>query len=260
MKNLKNIYFFREESFDIAFARFHKSSKLIIKDFLRNKSKRLDSSNYSYRAVNNWKKNNLFYFVQSDTTWVKYSPLDVIWIQIISELRTFGVSLDNIKKVRNALIYNENGFNPFFEFYVAAAIVSKKDVIIWVLSDFQSHIGTRTEIESTQSFYRPASSIHISLNEVLSRVFPNADFKPQARNITQLNEEELNLLFEIRMGGFDSIQIKLRDGKISRIDKTHYVPEKKLFKLLNSKEYDTITVHRENGNVVSVSQTIKKKS
>ena len=74
-----------------------------------------------------------------------------------------------------------------------------------------------------------------------------------------MTESELELLNTIRTGPFKEVRVKLRNGQIFMIEKDWKHETKMLGDILQNKDYDTITIKRENGRIVSITQTLKVK-
>lgn len=67
---------------------------------------RVKDLDINYRQANYWEEKNLFYEGYSrsrETSWRKFSLLDYFWIKLVSNLRSWGVSFESLKKLKSEL-------------------------------------------------------------------------------------------------------------------------------------------------------------
>ena len=70
----------------------------------------------------------------------------------------------------------------------------------------------------------------------------------------------MELLAFLRVGEYEKVEIKYRDGKIDLIEGTERQVTEKVFDILNAKAYEEITIRkRDDGVITSVVRTKKKK-
>ena len=73
----------------------------------REKTLPIKGSDVSYRVLNHWCNKGLIEdnreSNKEDVRWRRFSIFDRLWMEIIKELRCYGVSLDIIKKVREKM-------------------------------------------------------------------------------------------------------------------------------------------------------------
>ena len=76
-----------------------------MQDYLKEKKFKQRNSEISYRILNHWEKLGL---IDNDRPqgkgWRKFSVIDIVWMEIIKELRNFGYSNDKILTVKRDLI------------------------------------------------------------------------------------------------------------------------------------------------------------
>jgi len=76
----------------------------------------------------------------------------------------------------------------------------------------------------------------------------------------QLSFEEITLLKMIRLNLYETINIKLKGGKIERLEATEFVKDsKRISELLREGQYQLIEIYQENGKVISIKRTTKSK-
>lgn len=69
----------------------------------------------NYRVINHWDEKGLIRFARNSKEGNRrFSFVDFIWIKVVNELREFGVSLPDIKKITND-VYEPLPVNAFFE-------------------------------------------------------------------------------------------------------------------------------------------------
>lgn len=99
----------------------------------------------SYRSLNHYEKLGLIECSRkSEAGWRKFTGFDLIWINLIEQIRHFGVSLNNIRQLKtNIFEYGKLGnidaekfLIKSFQEEVVDAIYSKNDIYLVVFSDW----------------------------------------------------------------------------------------------------------------------------
>ena len=259
----KNIII-RESEFDKAFSNFFNDEHKHIRQFLNKKAERPFKEDFTYRVYNHWEAHNLL-----DTDrgkkgggWRRFSIIDIIWINIISRLRKFGVSIENIKKVKNSLSnlsQDKLGQFPQLEFFVTMFFCHKYPFYLLVFESYEAELVTPHQLVLSETSHQLDNFIRINIHNIIQKMYPKKDLTTANESILQLNEQESVLLFEIRTGLFKEMVVRMKDKKIIRLDGKVANPEKKLHKILMQKNYDTITMTRADGEILDIQQTILKK-
>jgi hypothetical protein len=219
----------------------------------------IKDSDSTYRVINHWSNLGLF---DDDRPvekkgWRKFSIVDLTWLQILTELRSFGLSLDKIKvgytKIKETWDILECGISLCF---------LKKGIAVIVFSDGHIEVVPREAVTKSESigYLKESSYLVISLNNCLNKLFPSKNFTPTFRTF-ELSEKEISLLTELRSGGCDEISVRMRDGVIYRIDaKSKDVGEiGKLSDIFNAIKDGDFTVKKQDGKIVYVEKTKKTK-
>lgn len=219
--------------------------------------------NHTYRIINHWESNGLIDSKRKDERgWRKFSLIEIIWLEIIKRLRQFGVSIKNINKIRKQLQRFqdkcEGSSFPELEFLCASFPIHKEPTYLLVYKDFSIDLALQSQMDVLEESLKSTEFIRISLHSVIKTLFPRKDFEPKINNKVVLNDQEMILMGHIRSGFFDEISITMKDGRINRLVKSTKNIERKLNELLSEKNYDTITLKRENGNIVSISQDLSE--
>jgi DNA-binding transcriptional MerR regulator len=254
----------RGDSFDFAFADYFSEERDFIRKNFNAKVKRIDKKDFSYRIINHWEENGLLDADRGDGQgWRKFSLIDIVWLNIIVELRKFGVSIENIHKVKQRLnfLYKEGDISSFhyLEFYTAQYLLTKQPTFLLVFNNFEVEIAVDSEIRISDELNTLDNFIRVNLHTIIQGILPSKDLTPIYNDKIGLNDDELSLMLAIRTGAYKELVIKMKNGKINRIDKKVENPEKKIHQLLKQKTYDTITIIRENGKIIDVQQTVKEK-
>ena len=257
---------FRGDGFSVAHATydFTEGGKSFSK-FINTKTDRLTGgTELTYRVISHWEKQGLITSERhSEKAWRKYSILDILWIQIIAELRKFGFPLDKIFLVKKNLEMpqweDERQF-PLLEFYVAMAMVYKYPVFLLVFPNGDVEPATDEEYQGSIICETIGNHITISINSILQQILPKEDLKPDYKIKHELSEEEVELLLMIRMCNYKSIKIKLSNGKIESLDATQNLSnQKRIGEILKEGNYQDIEIKQKNGKIVNIKRTAKKK-
>jgi DNA-binding transcriptional MerR regulator len=251
------------DKFDIAYSTYFQSEKVLPhRQNLNERSKPMSSPELSYRVINHWEKNGLIDVERGEAAgWRKYSAMDAIWINLMIELRKFGVSIENIRKIREQLTARNELYRPsiypLLEFYTSLFMRYKEETYILIPDNFVIEIATQSEIELVKSMGGMCNHISISLHDIIKTVYQKHDIKLKEDKRVELSSEELALIYEIRTAAYKAINVKMKNGKIIRLEKDVQLTEKQVYKLLQDKNYDSITIERQDGKVVDIKQIIK---
>jgi len=244
---------------------YYDEKSLKIRHWLNLRNKGLNINELSYRIINHWEKNGLVDVERGENGkgWRKFSLMDALWISIIVELRKFGVSIENVKLIKKQLQSNNSKYAhsvyPRLEFYTALFMKEREPIYILIFNDFTIQIATKTELEITQILGSVASHITIELRSLLLVVLNKPVIENKSEMTFELTNEELQLLLEIRTRNYKSIRIKMTDGIIKTLEMEAEIVEDTIHKLLSQKNYDEITITREDGKIRNIKQVIKQK-
>jgi len=233
---------------------------------INEKRNRLDKSKFTYRIINHWQKEGLISDDRpSGKGWRSYSLMDMVWLNVITELRKFGYSLEKIKLVKESLIsplinHKEKHQLPFLEVYVALALINKEPTYLLVFDNGEALPVTTKEMVNAIQFKTIGNHIQISINNILQKIYPKKDLKPRFKTFIKLSDEEFELMALVRTGNYESITIKNKDGQIERLEATeHLKADERITELLKSGKFQNIEIKQQGGKVVCVKRTIKKK-
>ena len=222
---------------------------------MNEKRARLDNKQISYRTINHWEKSGLISNTRpSGKGWRKYSIIDLVWIQVIVELRDFGFPINKIMKVKENLDHND------FVFYTVIASVFRMPVFLLVFHNCDIEPAVGAEYKLTQEYFKLSTHIIINLNDILQRIFPHKDMSPKFEKTLEVSPEELDLLFMIRMENYESITIKTTAGKIEQLEASKSEKtDSRVVDLIQSGDYQDIEIKQRDQKIVYIKRIIKKR-
>lgn len=165
-KDIKNFFLWRWERFEIEFWRYistkdNEQVKAQIEKFLFDRTYTIKSTSKSYRHINHWEAqwildNNR----NTETWWRKFNLLELIWIKTIDKLRSFDISIQNIKQIKKCLFEN----TILWEYYCMTAIHQKKEIKILIYPNWEAYLWTIEEINLHDSlkFYEDRTQISLT--------------------------------------------------------------------------------------------------
>lgn len=98
----------------------------------------------TYRAINHYEEKKIILTKRKDnTSWRKYTAIEVVWLNLVSSLREMGLSLMAIQRLYTRLfidgkfgnIDKANFINKSFEDEILESIIYKKELYILIFSD-----------------------------------------------------------------------------------------------------------------------------
>ena len=236
--------------------------------YLNIKARKLSHSDVSYRIINHWEKEGLISDNRIDGKgWRKYSIVDGVWIHIISRLRNFGVALEIIKEIKKNLEFNgPNGNSPeqsltTLEYYTALALYQKTPTYLLAFANGESLLCRHDEYVNSIAFrFIKDDHVKISINRIIQQMFPHQDLRENYNPQVELSSDEMKILHIIRYDKYNSITVKKRNGKIQRIEAEEKIDvDKRIVDILQTADYQNIEINQQNGTIVNIKRTIKKK-
>lgn len=139
---------------------------------VRNRKYAIGDTNVKYRNLDHWEERGLLP-EGADTRgrgWRRFNLIEVVWIEALNRLREFGISLDKIAKVKEAVLeWNSNyGAYPTFEYFVAKAITQSEDVFVVMCRNGNAGILSSSEIEVLKTGDSDRDLLLISIKSILS--------------------------------------------------------------------------------------------
>ncbi|WP_155837843.1 MerR family transcriptional regulator [Aquimarina muelleri] len=202
---------------------------------------------------------------EATTKWSYYSPLDVVWISILNELKKLRFTHAEMKAFKEVLFEKikaeDNNEYPALEYYTLRVLLYNQPIYIiityatemdaiWILDekDYFSKLASG-EIEN-----HTAILLHKAVKSNLESVYQHPDFS----DLAGLNKEEIQILQILRNKNFRTIKILKRNGEMDGIEGTERIEDvERIEKLLKEGEYQNIEIKQQNGKIVSAHRTIR---
>ncbi len=253
------------DGFDIAFASyFCGDESKAVSSALNEKKHTIKDTYQSYRLINHWSSLGLLDDERSEESrqWRKLSVLDIVWVNLLVEMRKFGFPLEKLQVAKRTLFRHADKEHPYFllEFAVVNVLRRNSQQVVIVLEDGKAGVLSEDMAQLSRDIYGFESFLSINLNAVVSRIYKGKDFSPVSQHSVSLNQEEIEVLFEMRQGRCSSINVRMKDGRVELIESTETVEaQKRLVDLLKEEEYQDIEVKKRDGKIVSIKRTKQKK-
>ncbi|WP_281989759.1 MerR family transcriptional regulator [Aquimarina aggregata] len=197
--------------------------------------------------------------------WNYFSPIDIVWIGILKELKQLRFShieMKACKKVLFELITAEdNKEYPALEYYTFLILLYNQPVYIiisydkgidaiWMLDEKDYFLKLRAgEIEN-----HTALSLHKAVKINLHPVYKLPDFSATAG----LTDDEIKILQIIKNKTFKTIKVTKRNGDVDSIEGIERIENlDKIEKLIKSGNYQNMAIKQHNGKIVSAQRTIR---
>ena len=243
--------------------------------WLKEKRYTAKEADASYRTLNHWSELGL---IEDDRKkekgWRKFSTIEVVWLHIIAELRKFGLSIEQLLNVKASLDKESWTFdeiaNPYtmewgsmefslLEFYVATALIHKTAVYLRVQQNGEADLLTFSDYQQELRCSELTHHILIDLTLIIRKLFPSSSYAPSYGPLEDLSNEEMEMLFTLRTGNFQRVTAKMKSGKITMIEAEEFISGRKHIDILKDEDFQSITYEKQNGKVVSVTRTARKK-
>jgi DNA-binding transcriptional MerR regulator len=189
--------------------------------------------------------------------------MDAIWLKIILELRSFGMSWKQIKITKESLEFQSKKCGvamPLLEFYTAFAIGNRMPVLLLVFQDGIAIPANYTQYKVSRDFLGLDNHIQLSLNNIIQGFFPDVDLKPTQKIEIPVDLDEMELLAFIRLNIFEKVEIKLKSGKINILEGTERLAvSEKLAEIVRQHDYQKIEFDIAGGKKVSFTRKVQHK-
>ncbi|MFS4448702.1 MerR family transcriptional regulator [Maribacter sp. 2307UL18-2] len=159
------------------------NSRLEISFTLEQKRFRKKDIEMSYRSLNHYDKTGLIDDDRdSNKNWRRFSGFDLIWLSIIDELRNIGVSIENLKLLKDNIftkgnygsIDKANFITKTFKDEIVDSIFYKYKLYLIVFEDMSyTFQDSFSEKQLANMAYKDVVSINIPLNRTILSVFKN---------------------------------------------------------------------------------------
>lgn len=256
---MSEIFMFRGVDYELGYADFYLSkNKTGINYYLNRKVRKLSNDEFTYRVINHWEKNKLIESNRENNRgWRKYSIMDLVWLNIIKELRSFGVSHELILNVKDSLSNNSSNDSEFpqMEYYVSLTLVNKP-VYLLIFSNGEAHPLTEKEYQLNREYSSNINHLQINLNTILQRILPEKDLKPRYKEEYEQTLEERKAIQLLRLGNYNEINLTLEEGHANKLEEPSLnIKERNIEDIIhhiNNKNYKAIDIKQGFDSVISL--------
>ncbi len=252
-------YIFRGIDYDIGLKDYLQSSqKTGLKSRLNEKTNSLSTKDFTYRVINHWEKNNLIDSGRkSNRKWRRYSIMDLVWLYIIKELRSFGIGLELIQKVREFLSREKTAESefPILEYYVSLVLVNQPVYLI-IFPDGEAYPMTEHEFQINREYNSHMHHIQLNLNSIVQKVLPDKDLSPRFEKDFELNMDERKVIQMLRLGNFNEVNLTLLEGMDDKLEEEEFTVKERniedIIEHINNKKYKKIDLKKDLDFIISL--------
>ena len=218
-----------------------------------------------YRLINHWDNEGLIPAGRdSNKQWRKFSMMDMIWLDIVEDLRQFGYSIEKIRRVKGQLHVRYKNIEvayPLLEFFIFIIISNYNPVFLKIYPDGGLKILLQRGLNDNMRKEETGKCILLTLNDYVREKLPELHVSPRYLNLCDMDDNETSLIETLRARTFQTIRVKMREGKIDMIEGTEKVApkNKRIVDLLRDEDYQNIELKQENGKLVCINRTVKRK-
>lgn len=255
---------YKNDAFDNGFYQYFKDRKgSHISAILNSKDRKVTFKDITYKMLTDWEKAGLLDNNRDGNEWRRFSIMDAIWLKIILELRSFGMSWKQIKITKESLEFQSKKCGvamPLLEFYTAFAIGNRMPVLLLVFQDGVAIPANYTQYKVSRDFLGLDNHIQLSLNNIIQGFFPDVDLKPTQKIEIPVDLDEMELLAFIRLNIFEKVEIKLKSGKMNILEGTERLAvSEKLAEIVRQHDYQKIEFDIAGGKKVSFTRKVQHK-
>jgi len=223
---MENTSFLIHEKNLLTFLQSHKDNPSYKKtlDSYNKRVFKVSDTKTTYRTINSWDNAGILLGeVNQESKWRKFSLIEVIWIQIIKELRTIGISTHKIKTLKDSIFKHNEDFGDSitsrFGVYLFS-INAKRDVMIIVNNIGEGDLALDIEYEMSQREDNfPNAHIVLNLNRIFADFSDSPEYRKRNQHFYTYNKKELEILNAIyNKPNIKEIIIKTENKGFGKID------------------------------------------
>jgi DNA-binding transcriptional MerR regulator len=234
-----------------------------IKAFLLTEKYSVKDTDITYRMVNTWCKAGIMADRrEAEDGWRRLTFTDLIWLHLLIELRKFGLSIEQLALAYKSAFYvHGDTQKPWNIFAVGVAqCFQKTNISIVIFNDgflalaFDDELALHAAL-SNQPY------IKLNLNQLVRKVHPKLSHVEHQKLAIRLSAEELEVISATQEDDLNNITIRLKDGKIQRIEKerTQSNYQGSLNELIREMNFGEATLIVKEGRIAYVKQKEFKK-
>ena len=218
------------------------------------------------RVLSHWQGLGLLPYEKRGWGWRRFCLEDLCWLQIVGELRKFGLAIEKIKEVKKVLFSEiripnnaHTGLRIYtkLEMAIGKMLFEKKESFLVVYLDGKAEIVSDFDVKNAKDNF-----IFVRFSSILENVFKSENVSVIYDN-PELNEEEISLLLLVRSGDYEKINVRFKNGKMSGIEKGVNVADKnkvveQIKDILKNGSFGEIVLQQEGGKIVSFKHNIRE--
>ena len=217
----------------------------------------------SKRVLSYWVKKGIVKPAErkKNGAWFYFDRVESIWIDIVTQIREFGLDLDKIALVRKALFHEEvKGFR-MIDFCLMYSVL-KAPYLMTIFANGDTGFTTAKLYGKEIAKRNLPPHLVFNFHFFAKDIFPNNNFTLALKNpqTAELSLTEMKILYYLRTGDFQEIKIRLKDGETYLLEAERKVDANdKIIDIIRAADYQTIEIKVENGRVVCINSTEKRK-
>ena len=216
----------------------------------------------SKRVLSYWVKKGIIKPAQrtKEGAWFYFDRIESFWIDIVIQLREFGLDLDKIALVRAALFHEEIYRFRMIDFCLIHSIL-RQPYLMLIFADGKTGFMTAKQYGKEITVRSAAPHLVFNFYTFAKEIFPNNQFAWGLKNPeSELTVAEMKILYYLRTGDYKEIKIRMKDGETYLIEATRKVDlPKKIIDVIHNAKYQDIEIKVENDRIVNISSTEKVK-
>jgi DNA-binding transcriptional MerR regulator len=256
----------RGDAFDVSVAGVRDSPDLDrILSGLRRKRFTLGRSETSSRVVNHWEAEGVVQDPREEGKgWRRYSILDLTWLSIVRELRSFGLSTETLRAAQrdlnSPLLTARMLATPMrpLEFYVIRAM-RREPVYFFCFAGGDVELATEREYALTGLIDPIADHVRIALNPLIQRFLPKLNLKADHEPGVVLTDKETSVLLALRDRRNSQVTVRMKGGVPDHLESRSEVEGRRIIDLLDDGPFLDLTVKQRDGKVVSMTRVLQEK-
>lgn len=213
----------------------------------------------SKRVIGHWVKEGVIYGEQHhEGGWFYFDRTESIWIDLVTQLRAFGLNLPKIKAIREQLF---NDIQPGFRMIDFAIIHSVLRNPYIMMVNMDGSINLTTSSLYSDIIKKEILPPHIMFNffHLAKEIFPNNNFDVAIGDpdkLSELTDEEMKILYYIRTGDFKEIKIKMQEGEVYLLEAQQEMQvNEKLINIISKAAYQDISIKIADNKIVHITRT-----
>lgn len=184
---------------------------------------------FDRKLLYTWKKADLIPFLPEENTWMRFSFLDVLWLQLLLELREVGIGIEKLKKLK------DHFFDPAFR----QAFFSNLHTLDFPNAEMQSAIQEKLPVQKGKLIFnddinRILDDIQLSLFSVVvyAVIYTRANWSLYIDEHTRIGMIDLNNLLQDPIAEVQALHTLLSEHTVAMVNL-----RKLIIRLTDSHEY-----------------------